>query len=291
MRSLAGSKVAVQPGGGSVTAKKIAGKISIDPFDKTWKNIRAKNVPLMLLWQRQESVDSVSVKAIHNSKEIAFLLEWEDLTPEARFIRHQDFTDGVAVQFPVDPKRKPLFTMGALDTEKEENTVNIWFWRADRQLDIDKKKFNDIDDTYAGMVADDYQLSKALYPKDKERENTSIKVVTAVADQDPTYIAGWGAGNFASLPDVKSPVENLNSEGFSTLTPRSVDEQNVNGRGVWDNGKWKVVIVRSLDSKYKYDAKFKPGQKVPVAFAVWNGAQGDRNGQKAVTPWYDLKIE
>ncbi|OGL51101.1 MAG: hypothetical protein A3H37_08725 [Candidatus Schekmanbacteria bacterium RIFCSPLOWO2_02_FULL_38_14] len=289
VRSLAGSKVAVQPGGGSVTAKKVAGKISIDPFDKVWKNVRAEKVPFMLLWQRQESVDSVSVKAVHNGRKMAFLLEWEDLTPEARFTRHQDFTDGAAIQFPVDPKRKPLFTMGALDTEKEENTVNIWFWRADRQLDIDKKKFNDIDDTYAGMVADDYQLSKALHPKDKNKP--AVRTISAVVEQDPTYITGWGAGNFASLPERKSPVENLNSEGFSTLTPRSVDEQNVDGRGVWDNGKWKVVIVRSLDSKYKYDAKFKAGKEVPVGFAVWNGAQGDRNGQKAVTPWYTLKIE
>lgn len=289
VRSLAGTKVAVQPGGGDVVAKKVSGKIKVNPLDSVWEKVEATKVPLMLLWQRQESVDSVSVKAVSNGKDIAFLLEWEDLSPQARFTRHQDFTDGAAVQFPVDSKGKPLFTMGALDKAGEENTVNIWFWRADRQLDIDKKKYNDIENTYAGMVADDYQLSKALYPKDKDKP--AVRTIGAVAEQDPTYITGWGAGNFASVPERKSPVENLNSEGFSTLTPRGIDEQNVNGKGVWDNGKWKVVITRSLNSENKFDAKFTPGQQIPIAFAVWDGAQGDRNGQKSVTPWYNLKIE
>jgi DMSO reductase family type II enzyme heme b subunit len=30
---------------------------------------------------------------------------------------------------------------------------------------------------------------------------------------------------------------------------------------------------------------------VPVAFAVWNGSAGDRDGKKSVTIWQDLKIE
>jgi hypothetical protein len=29
---------------------------------------------------------------------------------------------------------------------------------------------------------------------------------------------------------------------------------------------------------------------VPVAFAVWNGSAGDRDGKKSVTIWQDLKI-
>jgi len=284
VRSLAGPKVATQPGGGDIVAKRISSKIKVDPLDPVWDRVAGTEVPLMLLWQRQESVESVSVKAVHNGNEIAFLLEWEDLTPQARFTKHQDFTDGAAVQFPVVPSRTTLFSMG-----DKEQTVNIWFWRADRQLDIDKKKFHDIEDVYAGMVVDDYQLSKVLYPPDKNK--LELKTVTTVLDQDPVFITGWGVGNFASIPERKSPVENLNSEGFSTLTPRGVDEQNVNGKGVWDNGKWKVVIVRSLKSENKFDAKFAPGQQIPIAFAVWDGAQGDRNGQKSVTPWYNLKIE
>jgi hypothetical protein len=30
---------------------------------------------------------------------------------------------------------------------------------------------------------------------------------------------------------------------------------------------------------------------VPVAFAVWNGSAGDRDGKKSVTIWQELLLE
>jgi hypothetical protein len=34
----------------------------------------------------------------------------------------------------------------------------------------------------------------------------------------------------------------------------------------------------------------KTGATVPMAFAVWNGSAGDRDGKKSVTIWQDLQI-
>jgi DMSO reductase family type II enzyme heme b subunit len=34
-----------------------------------------------------------------------------------------------------------------------------------------------------------------------------------------------------------------------------------------------------------------PGDRVPVAFAVWNGSAGDRDGKKSVTIWQELLLE
>jgi hypothetical protein len=39
------------------------------------------------------------------------------------------------------------------------------------------------------------------------------------------------------------------------------------------------------------DRQVAAGTPVPVAFAVWNGAERDRNGQKAVSVWQQLRIE
>ena len=33
------------------------------------------------------------------------------------------------------------------------------------------------------------------------------------------------------------------------------------------------------------------GAAVPVAFAVWNGSAGDRDGKKSVTIWQELLLE
>ena len=36
--------------------------------------------------------------------------------------------------------------------------------------------------------------------------------------------------------------------------------------------------------------RLEPGDAVPVAFAVWNGSAGDRDGKKSVTIWQELLL-
>jgi hypothetical protein len=31
----------------------------------------------------------------------------------------------------------------------------------------------------------------------------------------------------------------------------------------------------------------KKGESIPIAFAIWNGSENDRNGQKMVSTWYE----
>ena len=72
------------------------------------------------------------------------------------------------------------------------------------------------------------------------------------------------------------------------MTPRPASLQNVAGKGVWAANEWKVVFVRSLAPAGEGDALLSDG--VPVAFAVWNGSEGDRNGIKASWLWYRLGL-
>jgi DMSO reductase family type II enzyme heme b subunit len=46
-----------------------------------------------------------------------------------------------------------------------------------------------------------------------------------------------------------------------------------------------------LKSKDADDVKFVAGKAVPVAFAIWNGEQHDRNGRKMVSNWYQLVLD
>jgi hypothetical protein len=36
---------------------------------------------------------------------------------------------------------------------------------------------------------------------------------------------------------------------------------------------------------------FVPGERVSAAFALWDGAARDRNGQKLVSIWHDLRLD
>jgi hypothetical protein len=274
----------VQPSTGFITAKKSTGEIPKDPLADVWNEAPVSNIPLMLLWQRQEAAESVSVRAVHNGNEIAFLLTWEDLSPQARFIRHQDFTDGAALQFALSAV-PPQFPMGA-----KNEPVNMWYWRADRQMDL--ARYADLEDVYPDMIGDDYQSPKGYYSLEAQTKLTppSREIISAPG-HEKTFITAWGVGNPMANPWRTTAVEDLNAVGFGTLTAQGAEAQNVVGYGFWVDGNWRVVFVRTLNSGDAFDAKFQPGATVPIAFAVWDGSKGDRDGQKAVTTWYTLQIE
>jgi len=83
----------------------------------------------------------------------------------------------------------------------------------------------------------------------------------------------------------KSPVEDLNAEGYSTLTTQA--HQDVQGAGNWNNNRWVVVFKRALTTTDSNDTQFSGG-KTPIAIAIWNGGNKERNGQKAVMQWQEL---
>ena len=96
---------------------------------------------------------------------------------------------------------------------------------------------------------------------------------------------------FEVIPRRASSVEDLVGGGFSTLTTK-VAQGRVQGKAVWKDGVWRVVIRRPLaSSDPENEARLEPGRLQAVAFAVWNGENKERNGQKAVAPWFQLSID
>jgi hypothetical protein len=96
---------------------------------------------------------------------------------------------------------------------------------------------------------------------------------------------------FEVIPRRKSSVEDLIGGGFSTLTTKD-DQGRVQGKATWKDGVWRVVIRRPLgNTGQENEARLEPGRLQTIAFAVWNGENKERNGQKAVAPWFQLSID
>ncbi len=70
-----------------------------------------------------------------------------------------------------------------------------------------------------------------------------------------------------------------------------MENQNVDGKGIWRDGFWSVVLIRDFKSRNAEDVQFSTDKSVPVAFAVWDGQQLDRNGRKVISNWYQLRFE
>jgi hypothetical protein len=100
-----------------------------------------------------------------------------------------------------------------------------------------------------------------------------------------------GVRTFEVIPRRISSVEDLIGGGFSTLTTK--DKQGrVQGEALWKDGVWHVVMHRPLVSEeQENEATLIPGRVQTVSFAVWNGENKERNGQKSVAPWFQLAID
>jgi hypothetical protein len=96
---------------------------------------------------------------------------------------------------------------------------------------------------------------------------------------------------FEVIPRRASSVEDLVGGGFSTLTSKQ-SQGRVQGKATWKDGVWRVIMRRPLASTDpENEARLDPGRLQAIAFAVWNGENKERNGQKAVAPWFQLSID
>ena len=260
------------PDDGKITAAKTSRFTSQDQFldvsSSLWNKADSYSIPISRLWQSDNvNYQMVNVQALFNSKYIAVKLEWEDNSPEQKLYQVQDFQDGAAIQFSIDG------TMGFPGMGSKEHPTDIWFWKAEWQMRKDENVRSDLFLAYANRVSD---ADVETYPQ---------------LMNDNAYHAGVDAGNFNSIPLISSPVENVTATGPQTVTPHAENSQNINGKGVWDGNKWRVVFIRKLKSESGNKVNFKKGDSVPIAFAIWNGSERDRNGQKMVSTWYELELK
>ena len=246
------------------------------PESGIWRSAPPVNLHLMPLWWRSERPEEVTVRALHDGKALAILMAWHDETNDNTALRPQDFRDAAAIQFSLDAN-PPFFAMGATGAP-----VNIWMWKSERQADLDLA-YQDVERAYPNVGIDSYPNLMRSAVEQPSRHALTLQ-------SDPTFVTGWGAGNIVSDPQQKSAVEDLAAQGFGTLRARPRIEQKIAARGVYGQGSYKVMFQRTLSPTGKEAVALRPGSTVPVAFAVWNGSAGDRDGKKSVTIWQDLKI-
>ncbi len=235
-----------------------------DPWAAVWDGAAAQEVPLSAQNVAPPfgggAVSALTARALYDAERIYVLVEWDDGTVDDTVNSVTAFSDAVALQFPsAEAAEVPPFTMGGPDLP-----VNIWHWKAVWQADIDGG-FTSGSDRYPDTAVDDYP-----------------------SPADPLYQPARSLGNALAQTEHASPVENLIAAGFGTLTTAAV--QDVVGAGSWRDGRWRALFARDLVSMGEGHAEFAPGRDAMVAFAVWDGDEGDRNGQKSIAQFIELSL-
>lgn len=83
------------------------------------------------------------------------------------------------------------------------------------------------------------------------------------------------------------------AEGFQKPVRAQADPaQDVTGKGVWKDGRWKVMMTRPLAPKERArDVTFEPGRLIPFAIHAWDGANGERGLMMALSSWAYVVLE
>jgi mono/diheme cytochrome c family protein len=246
------------------------------PDSGLWQSAPPVDLHLMPLWWRADRPEELTVRALHDGRDLALLLCWADASHDATAIRPQDFRDAAAVAFSLTPE-PPFFAMG-----QPGGATNIWMWKAERQADLEPA-FQDLEKVYPNLGIDSYPNLLRSPLEQPARHALTLQ-------SDPTFVTAWGAGNIVADPSRKSAAEDLTAEGFGTLRARPGRDQNVAAVGVFETGAYRVQLRRALETRQRDAVSLRPGSRTAVSFAVWNGAAGDRDGKKSVTIWQELLV-
>jgi mono/diheme cytochrome c family protein len=241
--------------------------------DAQWDTVTSTPIVVSPLWWRDFGDPDLHVQAVHDGQTLAIRLSWRDETRDMRAIRQQDFPDMAAMQL-FKGEREPFLGMGAAD-----GSVDIWLWNSAAQADLEQ--YADVDTAYPHMAVDQYPfeqgaLGSRLHPTE---------------GQPREFVTAWAAGNPRSDPSHVLPGSNLQAKGFGSLTFRPRISQVASANGGWKDGRWTVVLRRPLQVPPEAGLELGGGDRCSIAFALWDGAAHDRDGQKLVSIWHDLELE
>lgn len=241
------------------------------PDDAAWRDVPVFTAALILQDMveprlLEPGTDKVNVRAITDGTQIAFRLDWADKTKDD-LPGIERYSDGCAVQLPVSTQPDvPAPQMG-----ETGRPVEITYWRAFWQGAVDGRE-DSIKALYPGATVDHYPFEAASLERGSEAEQAMAK----------RYAPARALGNTMAGPRGR-PVEDLIAEGPGTIRP--AERMQSNGRGVWTDQGWTVVLSRPLPKGLQ------PGSRTQVAFAVWQGAHLESGARKMRSVWITLLVE
>ncbi|MDQ7069386.1 MAG: c-type cytochrome [Rhodobacterales bacterium] len=131
----------------------------------------------------------------------------------------------------------------------------------------------------------------------------------AIAVQLPMELSGTSEKPWFRHGDKKNPVNMwywaapseaegtpemalfLDATGPDTAPRPRADSSDLSAKGTWENGRWQVVFTRALETESPADLQLQEGVYTPIAFANWDGVNGEVGARHSFTSWYWILLE
>lgn len=255
-----------------ITGTPMPSHISLDPEEKG-------AVTIDEAWKVVGFVDSIVVRGRPNTKEVIF----------------SKFVEG---DLPKDSKdeRWSALTPGYLPLVSQIIEGDRWFKTTLESVYV-RSMYNDKDIVIL-VEWDDRSNS----PLDKANEKFPENEPDAMAIQLPTVIPTgmekpYFLGGNADTPVVLwkwtngKGAEVLSSKGILKQEKMSDENQVLSVSTSYKAGRWSALFKRSLKGSTEDDLTFEPGKYLPIAFNGWDGSNGEKNEQRAISIWYWILLE
>ncbi len=162
-------------------------------------------------------------------------------------------------------------------------------------LEVDDRTMSLPGDTYFTELMDENLSMHAdalamEFPREDsfEAEPVVVKPLYRHGDaRHPTTIWYWNAGS--TDPEMPARAVLIDANGpDKELKPRA-DDTSLDAHGAWKDGRWRVVMKRSRQAAGG-DVLFDDGRFIPIAFANWDGSNGEVGSMHTLTSWYWLTL-
>ena len=248
------------------------------------------------------SVVALTAQAIHNDREIAFRLRWNDMRAEAGGSNAPD------LPAPTWDEHLAEVGQGSAAGDDEGEGGDFWgddgesedegdFWGDDEESEDEGDFWGDDEDEEGegDFWGDDDEGGGAATASTPDTEFSD-----AVALQFPLKNPEGVRQPYFILGDVQNPVDlwfvdlshpdrgvRYEGRGSSALTPAEGGEEIVT-TAVYDKGEWSVIIKRKRKSS---GLSFEEGSFLPIAFSVWDGFNRERGNRRGLSVWYQVYVE
>lgn len=224
------------------------------------------------------AANSVTVRAVYNSREIAFLVSWHDMRADESGHNAPDLKVP-----PEEDQGEAAKPAGGGDSVfgDEEVVEGDDVWGDEAAPAEEEGGGGDFWGEEGGGAA---------------AAGSGTEFSDAVAIQLPVQVPNGARKPYFLFGDGSNPVDlwfvNLaekiarryNGTGSNSIT--LVEGEEVSAVASYDRGEWSVIFKRPLRSSG--GVTFTEGQYVPIAFSIWDGTERERGNKRGLTRWMYL---
>lgn len=159
----------------------------------------------------------------------------------------------------------------------------------------------DVDDRTYSVPGSELEREYALADVVATRDAIAVQIPAALSgsNQKPYFRQGdkknpvnmwvWTAASVDPAADASAVI--MDAKGLDKPPKPRADSTALTANGAWKDGRWQVVFRRALMTDAVEDLQFSEGVYTPIAFASWDGLNGEIGIKNSFTSWYWILLE